>query len=423
LPRYFAGFDVGIIPYRKQERMTYVNPLKLREYLAGGLPVVSTPLDEVEKYRGMCEIAEGGDAFVAAIERQLASTMTRTQRSDAMREETWAARARDVQRRIAEVKSGAQCDDHLSEHVPFLVTGGAGSLGHVIVDRLRRQGHRVRVFDRRRPEPQDNVECAIGNLDNPADVDRAVRGADVVIHAGAVMKGDWATHEAGTITGTRNVIDACFTHRVSQLVHISSLSVVDYASSTTIDETTPLEPRADERGFYTRAKLAAENLVSDAAVRGLPCVILRPGQIFGGGIPAITGAVARNAAGRWLILGDGNLELPLVYIEDVVDAIIAAVDKRLTGGQIIQLVDPTHLTQSQVLDAADGDRSRIAIPRGLVFTLGKLSELPLKLLGKTSPIAAYRLQSALAQVEYRSDKARELLGWSPRVGVRAGLAR
>ncbi len=328
-------------------------------------------------------------------------------------------RTKKVARHIAELGTTT-----LSERVPFLVTGGAGSLGRGIVARLLAGGHRVRVFDRRAPEvPQDNVEYIVGDLGNPDVVDRAVRGADVVIHAGAVMKGDWKTHETGTVIGTRNVIEACTKHRTRQLVHISSLSVVDFAGSTVIDENARLEPHPEARGFYTQAKLAAEQAVVAAALQGLPCVILRPGQIFGGGIPAITGAVARNAGGRWLILGDGRLELPLVYIDDVVDAIVAAVDKRLVAGQIIQLVDPTHLTQTEVLELAGGDRSQIAIPRGVVFALGKLSELPMKLLARESPIATYRLQSALARVEYRSDRARTLLGWQPRVGVRDGLQR
>jgi 2-alkyl-3-oxoalkanoate reductase len=69
-------------------------------------------------------------------------------------------------------------------------------------------------------------------------------------------------------------------------------------------------------------------------------VILRPGQIFGGGIPLINGAVARSAGGRWLVLGDGKLELPLVYIDDVVDAIMCSITKRLSHGEVIQIIDP-----------------------------------------------------------------------------------
>ena len=125
-------------------------------------------------------------------------------------------------------------------------------------------------------------------------VDRAVKGAEIVIHCGASMKGGWPEHKGGTVTGTQNVIDACKKHEVRQLVHISSMSVVDWAGSadTVVSEGAALEPRPDERGAYTRAKLEAEKLVREAAAGGFPTVILRPGQIFGGGIPLINGAVA-----------------------------------------------------------------------------------------------------------------------------------
>jgi nucleoside-diphosphate-sugar epimerase len=248
-----------------------------------------------------------------------------------------------------------------------------------------------------------------------------------VIHVGAAMKGGWPEHLGGTVVGTQNVIDACKKHGVKQLVHISSMSVIDWAGSAgkgKVDEGAALEPRADERGAYTRAKLEAEQKVVAAAAAGLPCVILRPGQIFGGGIPLVNGAVARRAGARWLVLGDGRLELPLVYIDDVVDAITAAMDKKLVGGQIIQIVDSEHLTQEDVLaltGAANGNVIRV--PRPVVFALGKLSELPLGALGKPSPIALYRLQSALARLHYDSSRAEELLVWRPRVGVREGIRR
>jgi nucleoside-diphosphate-sugar epimerase len=152
-------------------------------------------------------------------------------------------------------------------------------------------------------------------------------------------------------------------------------------------------------------------------------VILRPGQIFGGGIPLINGAVARRPSARWLVLGDGKLELPLVYIDDVVDAIVAAVGRRLVGGEIIQIVDPDRLTQDDVLALAGGERPIVKVPRSIVFALGKLSEYPLGALGRQSPVAMYRLKSALARLHYESDRAVELLGWTPRVGVREGIRR
>ncbi|HEY5944526.1 MAG TPA: NAD-dependent epimerase/dehydratase family protein [Kofleriaceae bacterium] len=326
-------------------------------------------------------------------------------------------------------------DDHktwlaqfpLSERVPFLVTGASGSVGRAVVKRLRESGHRVRVFVRRIPEHRvDGIEYVFGNLGDPTAVDRAVKGAETVIHCGAAMKGGWPEHKGGTVVGTQNIIDACKKHHVKQLVHISSMSVVDWAGSagpTPVSESANLEPRPDERGAYTRAKLEAERLVTQAAAEGLPCVILRPGQIFGGGIPLINGAVARNAGSRWLVLGDGKLELPLVYIDDVVDAIRASIEKKLTNGEVIQLVDPTHLNQQDVLGLAGNGRPVVRVPRPIVFALGKLSELPLGAIGKQSPIGVYRLSSALARLRYESDCARRILGWKPRVGVLEGIRR
>ena len=58
-----------------------------------------------------------------------------------------------------------------------------------------------------------------------------------------------------------------------------------------------------------------------------------------------------------------------------------------------------------------------------MFALGRLSEIPLGALGRQSPIAVYRLKSALAQLHYESGRAHELLGWTPRVGVREGIKR
>jgi len=331
------------------------------------------------------------------------------------------ARAADADHRATRARF------ELSERVPFLVTGATGSIGRAVVERLRAEGHRVRVFQRRIPErPEDGVEYAFGNLGDPVAVDRAVKGAEVVIHIGAAMKGGWPVHKAATVAGTQNVVDACRAHGVRQLVHLSSMAVIDWAGTASkgpVTESAELEPKPDERGAYTRAKLEAEQIVRNAVRKGLPAVILRPGQVFGGGIPLITGAVARGAGGRWLVLGDGRLELPLVYIDDVVDAVMQAIDKELIGGEVIQLVDPERLVQDDVLALAGGGRSIVRLPRGLVFALGKLSEIPLGAIGKQSPVARYRLESALARLHYESDLATRLLEWTPRVGVREGIRR
>ncbi len=388
-------------------------------------PMIDVPINvwkfvrkEVQAYQGLRDLVAEFYRRLAAGEPPPVSV------DDAAQVVGWVekiARAADAEQRDRLAKFT------LSDKVPFLVTGASGSLGRATVKRLRADGHRVRVFQRRIPHIlEDGVEYCFGNLGDPEAVDRAVRGAEVVIHCGAAMKGGWPEHKGGTVVGTQNVIDACKKHKVWQLVHISSMSVIDWVGSAgngPVSEAANLEPRPDERGAYIRAKLEAEQLVTTAAAAGLPAVILRPGQIFGGGIPLINGAIARNAGGRWLVLGDGKLELPLVYIDDVVDAILAAVARKLTGGEVIQIIDPEHLTQEDVLGLAGGNKAVLHVPRPVVFALGKLSEYPLGALGRPSPVAVYRLKSALARLHYDSDRAATMLGWRPRVGVREGIKR
>ncbi|MBK7540098.1 MAG: glycosyltransferase [Myxococcales bacterium] len=105
LPAYCKGFDVGIIPYRRQERMEFVNPIKLREYLAAGLPVVSTSVPEVVRYGDRCAIADTAPDFIARIEAALAADgqgqpadrqARRRDRAAAMANESWAARVAQV---------------------------------------------------------------------------------------------------------------------------------------------------------------------------------------------------------------------------------------------------------------------------------------------------------------------------------------
>lgn len=105
LPAYCRAMDVGLIPYRIDERMKFVNPIKLREYLSAGLPVVSTAVPEVRRYERWCAIAEDGPAFVAAVERALEtdSPARRRARSAAMTAETWPMRVAEVARVVDDV--------------------------------------------------------------------------------------------------------------------------------------------------------------------------------------------------------------------------------------------------------------------------------------------------------------------------------
>lgn len=91
LPAYCAHFDLGLIPFVRNQLTESVNPIKLREYLAAGLPVVSTDLPEVRRYAKWVSLADDAAAFAAGCRYELdrGSVEARRQRSDAVSRESW----------------------------------------------------------------------------------------------------------------------------------------------------------------------------------------------------------------------------------------------------------------------------------------------------------------------------------------------
>jgi glycosyltransferase involved in cell wall biosynthesis len=103
LPRFCKGFDVGIIPYKTTDpRIQTVNPLKLREYLAAGIPVVSVDIPEARFFADRISIASDTESFLRALTTLTDDTAApRQARSDSMRSETWVARVAEMERIIA----------------------------------------------------------------------------------------------------------------------------------------------------------------------------------------------------------------------------------------------------------------------------------------------------------------------------------
>ncbi len=100
LPSYCKGFDVALMPFRINELTLNANPLKVREYLAAGLPVVSTAIPEVAVL-GQCRIAENADSFVREVEAALADPSSRRARSESVRSESWQARLDEIRDHLA----------------------------------------------------------------------------------------------------------------------------------------------------------------------------------------------------------------------------------------------------------------------------------------------------------------------------------
>ncbi len=320
-----------------------------------------------------------------------------------------------------------------SGNAEILVTGATGFIGKDLVARLLDTGKRIRILVRR--EPQANllhnpgVEVFLGDLGNAQDVDRAFQGISTVIHLGATVDGYREEFQCATITGTRNVIASCKKHAVRKLIYVSSMSVFHFAKATRqtpIDESFPYEPHPQRRGLYTQSKLEAELLVRDAVRdEGLPAIILRPGEVIGRSKLFLSGAVGKVIAKRVWILGRGSYPIPLIWLDDLIDALLAAANIDLPAGTSINLVDPEIVSQEQFarayLSAKGWAPKLLRMPLFLLTPISFLAQSGLRLLGKSSPITPYKIASAVGEKRFDITLAKKLLGWIPKVGVRDGL--
>jgi uncharacterized protein YbjT (DUF2867 family) len=141
---------------------------------------------------------------------------------------------------------------------PVLVTGGTGTLGRLVVPRLRETGRPVRVLSRRGHESRDGTEFLVGDLATGAGLDAAVDGVETVVHCGGTAKGDEDK--------TRNLVRAAARAGAPHLVYISVVGA----------SRIPVVSRFDRTMFgYFASKRAAEQVVEDS---GLPWTTLRATQ-------------------------------------------------------------------------------------------------------------------------------------------------
>src|SRR5437870_3686583 len=140
----------------------------------------------------------------------------------------------------------------------ILVTGGTGTLGHLVVPRLRDAGCTVRVLSRRSREAGEGIEVVTGDLATGAGIAAAVEGAEIIVHCAGSSKGD----EEKAL----NLVRAASRAGARHLVYISVVGA----------DRIPVVSRVDRAMFgYFASKLAAERVVVDS---GLPWTTLRAAQ-------------------------------------------------------------------------------------------------------------------------------------------------
>ncbi len=120
LPLYCKGFHVGLIPHKVNDLTRHMNPIKLREYLSAGLPVVATALPEVRHYVEHCTIAETYLEFERGVEQALAtdSPDARRRRSAAMQWETWESKVQELTRQVDRARLSARSSGEAAVAAP-----------------------------------------------------------------------------------------------------------------------------------------------------------------------------------------------------------------------------------------------------------------------------------------------------------------
>jgi UDP-glucose 4-epimerase len=296
-----------------------------------------------------------------------------------------------------------------------LITGGGGFIGSNLVRALVERGEDVRVLDNfstgnrgNLAELANDVEVVEGELRSYERVHAATRGVEVVFHQGALPSvprsvQDPLTTSAVNVEGTLNVLLAARDEGVRRVVCASSSSV--YGNSGELPRLETANP--DPISPYGVSKLGAERYcVSFSRVYPLETVALRYFNVFGPNqdptsqyaavVPRFITAIADGRPVE--IYGDGEQRRDFTYVENVVEANVVAADTDGVSGMVLN------------------------VATGRPTTVNELAETIGSLLGRSverdeQPERTGDVRDSWADVT----RARELLGWEPRIGLEEGL--
>jgi len=302
-----------------------------------------------------------------------------------------------------------------------LVTGAGGFIGGHLVERLVRDGARVRGLHRYNsrddrgtldwidPAVLEEVDVHTGDLRDIESVQRAVRGTDVVFHLGAQVAVPYSFENPRdfvetNVLGSLNVARAALGCGVSRMVHTSTSEVYGTAVVVPIDESHPLQAQSP----YAASKIGADKVVeSFCRTYELPGVILRPFNTFGprqsarAVVPTIITQLLR---GPRLKLGSLDPRRDLTYVGDTVAGFLAAASSDAAIGRTVQL------------------------GTGEAPSIGEIVTLVGDLLGLEPDVVTdeNRIRPAKSEVGLllsHPGLAAELLGWRPCTTLRDGLAQ
>ena len=251
---------------------------------------------------------------------------------------------------------------------------------------------------------------------------------DVVYHVGA-LSAPWGRSQdfhAINVNGTTAVIEGCKRHQVRRLIYVSSPSVV-FAGQDQHELTEAAAYPTRFTSVYSLTKKLGEDLVN-AAHRDLETIVLRPKAMFGPGDRSLLPRLIATArSGRLRQIGAGRNLVDLTYVENVVDALVLALDASEAVGKTYHITNDEHInlwdTIRTVLDALRLPTSMRSVPLGIALGAARVMELQASLTGREPLLTCYSVQILARTQTYNIVAAKRDLGYAPRISFAEGMQR
>jgi len=231
----------------------------------------------------------------------------------------------------------------------ILIIGASGFLGTRLAERLsldfglnvRAAYHRPARAVRLARLPVELIEC---NVLDQNQVLQAVKGCDVIVNCAIGTSGDPKTAMQVYVQGTRNLLDAAKLHGVKKFVHISTAAVNNFKQKTREADESCAYKSILARDPYVKGKIAQEKLVTRFA-KSVPTVVLRPTLIYGPYSQSWAVEIADSLINRKPTLVENGGLANLVYVDDVVDAILLAIEKEEANGRTLIVNNDDEVVQ------------------------------------------------------------------------------
>jgi len=324
----------------------------------------------------------------------------------------------------------------------LLITGANGFLGRYVVAQALRRGHEVRALVRPVTDvsglpwgSDERVEIARCDLRSANGLAEHLVGVDAVLHLAAAKQGDIYAQLGGTVVTTENLLAAMTDAGVFRIVAISSFSVYEYlhrVSYTTLDESSALVSKPQNRDEYAQTKLLQEELIREhGREHGLMVTVLRPGVIYGRD-NLWTARLGMQISNRWWLRTGAWAPLPLTYVENCAQAIVLSAEKDEAIGQTLNVVDDDPPTQRRYMAAIRPlftPKPRvIPVAWFIMRSLARLAWLTNMIMfqGRAKVPGIFvpaKLHARCKPMRYSNDLIREVLGWQPEYSLEQALAR